>query len=63
MLIKKEKKAYLFTIYGLHSYPFVIGVGAYSDAVAMERFYKIWRKHYPKHYKKHKEFTVKKFDI
>ncbi|AHL19659.1 hypothetical protein X878_0073 [Enterococcus phage VD13] len=63
MLIKKEKKAYLFTIYGLHSYPFVIGVDAYSDSVAIERFYKIWRKHYPKHYKKHKEFSVKKFDI
>lgn len=63
MLIKKEKKAYLFTIYGLHSYPFVIGVDSYSDSVAIERFYKIWRKHYPKHYKKHKEFSVKKFDI
>ncbi|UQT00868.1 hypothetical protein [Enterococcus phage vB_OCPT_SDS2] len=57
MMIKKEKKAYLFTIYGLHPYH------SYSDSVAMERVYNIWRKHYPKHYKKHKEFTVKKFDI
>lgn len=63
MLIKKEKKAYLFTVYGLRTFPFVIGVDAYSDSVAIERFYKIWRKHYPKHYKKHKEFSVKKFDI
>ena len=63
MLIKKEKKAYLFTVYGLRTFPFVIGVDAYSDSVAIERFYKIWRKHYPKHYKKRKEFSVKKFDI
>lgn len=62
MLIKKEKKAYLFNLFGIGHHPVFI-VEAYSDAVATERFYKLWKKHYPKHYKTHKEFNVEKFPI
>ena len=47
MLIRKENKAYFFTLFGMGYHSVVIGVDAYSDAVAIERFYKLWKKHYP----------------